>query len=66
MPVETPAADSTNGREPTTGTREAIVRDRYGDMGVLRLDEVPRPVPGDHDVVLRGRVRASTGARGTG
>jgi NADPH:quinone reductase-like Zn-dependent oxidoreductase len=44
---------SANGREPTTGTMQAIVRDRYGDTEVLRLDEVPRPVPGDHDVVVR-------------
>ncbi len=43
----------TNGREPTTGTMKAIVRDRYGDTEVLRLDDVPRPVPGDHDVVVR-------------
>ena len=32
---------------------KAIVRDRYGDTEVLRLDDVPRPVPGDHDVVVR-------------
>ena len=53
MRVERPAAGSTNGREPTTGTMKAIVRDRYGDTEVLRLDDVPRPVPGDHDVVVR-------------
>ena len=53
MRVETSAAGSANGREPTTGTMQAIVRDRYADTEVLRLDEVPRPVPGDHDVVVR-------------
>jgi NADPH:quinone reductase-like Zn-dependent oxidoreductase len=31
----------------------AIVQDRYGHADVLRLDQVPRPVPGDHDVVVR-------------
>jgi hypothetical protein len=56
MPVETgssPAAGRTSGPEPTTGTMRAIVRDRYGDTEVLHLDEVPRPLPGDHDVVVR-------------
>jgi NADPH:quinone reductase-like Zn-dependent oxidoreductase len=56
MRIETsssPTAGGTNGSDATTGTMKAIVRDRYGDTGVLRLDEVPRPLPGDHDVLLR-------------
>jgi NADPH:quinone reductase-like Zn-dependent oxidoreductase len=48
-----PAAGGTNGADPTTGTMRAMVRDRYGDSDVLHLDEVPRPQPGDHDVVVR-------------
>jgi D-arabinose 1-dehydrogenase-like Zn-dependent alcohol dehydrogenase len=48
-----PTTGGTNGPEPTTGTMRAIVRDRYGDTKVLHLDEVPRPLPRDHDVVVR-------------
>jgi NADPH:quinone reductase-like Zn-dependent oxidoreductase len=47
------AVGGTNGPEPTSGTMRAIVRDRYGETEVLRLEEVPRPLPGDHDVVVR-------------
>ena len=56
MRVETsssPTAGGTNGPEPITGTIRAIVRDRYGDTEVLHLDQVSRPLPGDHDVVVR-------------
>jgi NADPH:quinone reductase-like Zn-dependent oxidoreductase len=31
----------------------AIVQDRYGHADVLRLDTVPRPLPGDDDVLVR-------------
>ena len=63
------APGGTNGAEPTTGTMKAIVRERYGATEVLRLDEVPRPLPGDHDLVLhvaaagldRGAWHAMTG-----
>jgi NADPH:quinone reductase-like Zn-dependent oxidoreductase len=48
-----PAAGRTNGADPTTGTMRAMVRDRYGLTEVLHLDDVPRPQPGDHDVVVR-------------
>ncbi len=48
-----PAAGGTNDPGPTTGTMRAIVRDRYGDTEVLHLDEIPRPGPGDHDVLVR-------------
>ena len=48
-----PAAGGTNDPEPDARTMRAIVRDRYGDTRVLRLDEVRRPVPGEHDVVVR-------------
>jgi NADPH:quinone reductase-like Zn-dependent oxidoreductase len=56
MGVETsssPADAGTNGPEPTSGAMRAIVRDRYGETEVLRLEEVPRPLLGDHDVVVR-------------
>jgi NADPH:quinone reductase-like Zn-dependent oxidoreductase len=36
----------------------AVVQDRYGPPEVLRIEEVPRPVPGAGDVLIR--VRAST------
>lgn len=40
---------------PGTGTMRAVVQDRYGHADVLRLDTVPRPVAGDHDVLVRVR-----------
>jgi NADPH:quinone reductase-like Zn-dependent oxidoreductase len=30
-----------------------MVRDEYGETEVLHLDEVPRPLPGDHDILVR-------------
>ena len=48
-----PATGATNGPQRATGTMKAIVRDRYGDTKVLRLVEVPSPLPGDHDVLVR-------------
>ncbi|HZM72662.1 MAG TPA: NAD(P)-dependent alcohol dehydrogenase [Candidatus Polarisedimenticolia bacterium] len=36
----------------------AVVQDRYGPPSVLRIEEVPKPVPGDEQVLIR--VRAST------
>lgn len=36
----------------------AIVQDRYGPPGVLYIEDVPTPVPGDDEVLVR--VRAST------
>lgn len=37
---------------------KAAVHTRYGPPSVLRLAEIPRPVPGDHDILVR--VRATT------
>lgn len=34
----------------------AVVCDRYGPPEVLRITEVPTPVPGDDEVLIRGRV----------
>ncbi len=36
----------------------AVVQDRYGPPEVLRIDDVPRPVPKDDEVLIR--IRAST------
>ncbi len=47
------AAGEPAGPPAGTGTMRAIVRDRYGSADVLRLGSVPRPVPGDHDVLVR-------------
>jgi NADPH:quinone reductase-like Zn-dependent oxidoreductase len=52
-PSSSPAAGGTNDPEPTTGRMRAMVRDKYGETEVLHLDEVPRPLPGDHDVLVR-------------
>jgi NADPH:quinone reductase-like Zn-dependent oxidoreductase len=40
----------------------ALVQDRYGSPDVLRIDEVPRPDPGDGEVLVRVRA-ASVNAR---
>ncbi|HEU5489299.1 MAG TPA: NAD(P)-dependent alcohol dehydrogenase [Gaiellaceae bacterium] len=39
----------------------AVVHDRYGPAEVLRIEEVPRPVPADNEVLVK--VRASTVTR---
>ena len=36
-----------------THTMRAIVQDRYGESDVLRLEQIPRPVIGDNEVLLR-------------
>src|SRR5262245_18294035 len=41
---------------------KAIVQDRYGPPEVLRLDDVPEPVPGDGEVLVRVHA-ASVNAR---
>jgi NADPH:quinone reductase-like Zn-dependent oxidoreductase len=40
---------------------KALVYDRYGPPEVLRLEDVDRPVPGDHEVLVK--VHASTGQK---
>ncbi|MER6824895.1 NAD(P)-dependent alcohol dehydrogenase [Streptosporangium sp. NPDC000563] len=43
---------------PTTqkkDTMKAITQERYGLSGVLRLDEIDKPVPGDDEVLVRVR-----------
>ena len=44
-------------------TMRAIVQDRYGDSDVLELRDVPRPEPGDGEVLVR--VHAAGVDRGT-
>src|SRR5690349_7102330 len=44
-------------------TMRAVLQDRYGTTEVLRLGSVPRPVIGDHDVLVE--VRAAGLDRGT-
>jgi NADPH:quinone reductase-like Zn-dependent oxidoreductase len=51
--IPSPAGAATQRPDPTTPTMRAVVRHRYGRAEVLRLDRVPRPVAGDHDVVVR-------------
>jgi len=41
---------------------KAITYDRYGPPDVLRLQDVPDPVPGDGEVLIRVRA-ASANAR---
>ena len=48
---------------PATSTMLAVVQDGYGPVEVLHLARVPRPVPGDHEVLLR--VHAAGLDRGT-
>lgn len=50
--------ESTTLSSPSPLTMRAAVRDRYGGPEVLSVSEVPRPVLGDLDVLVR--VRAST------
>jgi len=47
----------------TDRTMRAVLQDRYGTTEVLRLGSVPRPVIGDHDVLVE--VRAAGLDRGT-
>jgi NADPH:quinone reductase-like Zn-dependent oxidoreductase len=44
------APDATTGR---AATMRAIVQDRYGEVDVLRLAEIPRPEIGDDEVLVR-------------
>jgi len=44
-------------------TMSAAVHDRYGDADVIRVDKVPVPAIGDHDVLVR--VEAAGVDRGT-
>ena len=56
MPNETGGpspATSGAGATGTAATMKAVVQDGYGHADVLRLDMVPRPVAGDHDVLVR-------------
>src|SRR5664280_217967 len=41
--------------EKAEGEMKAIVYDAYGSPDVLRLEDVPRPKPGDEDVLIRIR-----------
>ncbi|MFF5111378.1 NAD(P)-dependent alcohol dehydrogenase [Streptosporangium sp. NPDC000509] len=48
---------------PTTqkkDTMKAITQERYGSSGVLRLDEIDKPVPGDNEVLVRVRATSMT------
>lgn len=60
---EQAAAIGGKTRGPDAGTMQAVVQDGYGPVEVLHLARVPRPVPGDHEVLLR--VHAAGLDRGT-
>lgn len=59
-PTTTPADD---GPRRDGATMRAIVQDRFGGSEVLELREVPRPVPGEGEVLVR--VHAAGVDRGT-
>jgi NADPH:quinone reductase-like Zn-dependent oxidoreductase len=58
-----PAAPEETGDSPTEPTMRAVVQDRYGDVGVLRHEQVAVPRIGDLDVLVR--VHAAGLYRGT-
>jgi NADPH:quinone reductase-like Zn-dependent oxidoreductase len=62
--MSAPATDRATVKE-WRAMMQAIVQDRYGDAPeeVLHLEEVPQPVPGDKDVLVR--VHAASVDRGT-
>jgi len=39
---------------------KAVVQDAYGSLDLLRLEEMPRPTPGDDEVLIRVRAAAVT------
>jgi NADPH:quinone reductase-like Zn-dependent oxidoreductase len=50
MTTATATARETKGRQTTM---RAIVQDRYGDLDVLELRDIDRPVPKANDVLVR-------------
>src|SRR3954452_25040564 len=57
-------ADRADELQPDSSTTmRAIVQDRYGSLDVLSHAVIGRPVPGEHEVLLR--VRAAGLDRGT-
>ena len=52
-----------DSEQATSATMRAIVQDTYGGANVLRFARIPRPVPEDHQVLLR--VHAAGLDRGT-
>jgi NADPH:quinone reductase-like Zn-dependent oxidoreductase len=64
MHRDTAAQTPTTSSPPTPATRmRAVVQDRYGDTDMLRQELVPRPEPGDNEVLVR--VHAAGLDRGT-
>ena len=53
----------TNAPPAAAKTMTSVVQDVYGEADVLRLEDVPRPVAGPEDVLVR--VRAASVDRGT-
>ncbi|WP_324651847.1 NAD(P)-dependent alcohol dehydrogenase [Georgenia sp. H159] len=45
--------DTTPAQHDATATMRAAVRDVYGDVGVVRVATVPRPVAGDGEVLVK-------------
>ncbi|HEX6148189.1 NAD(P)-dependent alcohol dehydrogenase [Nocardioides sp.] len=62
-PATEPGAPAAGGGHADTGEMRAVVQDRYGESGVLRLASIARPEVGEHDVLVR--VHAAGLDRGT-
>ncbi len=41
---------------------QAVIQDKYGHPDVLRLGELPEPVPADNEVLLRVRAVSLNGS----
>ena len=61
--ARTPGFGSAASSPPAPGRIRAVVQDGYGDVGVLRVTDLPRPTVGKNDILVR--VGAAGVDRGT-